>query len=75
MIIDIDRNVFITIVFIVLFSVVLYMKKPEIMFNSDGEFKQYGSGEGQTLYPIWLVVMISSIVLYSILISRSNKFI
>ena len=74
MIIDIDRNVFITIVFIVLFSVVLYMKKPEIMFNSDGEFKQYGSGEGQTLYPIWLVVMISSIVLYSILISRSNKF-
>ena len=75
MIIDIDRNVFITIVFIVLLSVILYVKKPDIMFNSDGEFKQFGSGEGQTLYPIWLVVMILSIILYTILISRSNKFI
>ena len=75
MIIDIDRNVFITIIFIVIFSVVLYIKKPDIMFNSDGEFKHFGSGEEQTLYPIWLVVMVSSIVLYTILISRSNKFI
>lgn len=75
MIIDIDRNVFITIIFIVIFSVALYMKKPDFMFNSDGEFKHFGSGEEQTLYPIWLVVMVSSIVLYTLLISISNKFI
>ena len=75
MIIDIDRNVFITIVFIVLFSVVLYVKKPDVMFDSNGDFKQFGSGEEQTLYPIWLVVMISSIVLYVFLITKSNKFV
>ena len=75
MIIDIDRNVFITIVFIVLFSVVLYVKKPDVMFDSNGDFKQFGSGEDQTLYPIWLVVMISSIVLYVLLITKSNKFV
>ena len=42
MIIDIDRNVFITIVFIILFSVVLYAKKPDVMFDSNGDFKQFG---------------------------------
>ena len=75
MIIDIDRNVFITIVFIVLFSIVLYVKKPQVMFDSNGDFKQYGTGENQTLYPIWLVVMISSIILYVFLITKSNKFV
>ena len=75
MIIDIDRNVFITIVFIVLFSVVLYVKKPDVMFDSNGDFKHFGSGEDQTLYPIWLVVMISSIILYVFLITKSNKFV
>ncbi len=75
MIIDIDRNVLITIVFIVLFSVALYVKKPDIMFDSSGEFKQFGSGNDQTLYPIWLVVMISSIILYVFLITKSNKFV
>jgi hypothetical protein len=75
MIIDIDRNVLITIVFIVLFSVILYVKKPDIMFDSSGDFKQFGSGSGQTLYPIWLVVMISSIILYVFLITKSNKFV
>jgi hypothetical protein len=75
MIIDIDRNVFITIVFIVLFSIILYVKKPQVMFDANGDFKQYGTGEDQTLYPIWLVVMISSIVLYVFLITKSNKFV
>ena len=75
MIIDIDRNVLITIVFIVLFSVVLYVKKPDVMFDSNGDFKQFGSGPGQPLYPIWLVVMISSIILYVFLVTKSNKFV
>ena len=75
MIVDIDKNVLITIVFIVLFSVVLYVKKPELMFDSSGEFKQFGTATDQTLYPIWLVVMISSIILYVYLITNSNKFV
>ena len=75
MIVDIDKNVFITIVFILLFSVLLYVKKPDIMFDSSGDFKQFGSGKDQTLYPIWLVVMISSIILYVFLITKSNKFV
>ena len=70
-----DQNVFISIVFIVLLSVILYVKKPSVMFDSDGDFKQFGSSSGQTLYPIWLVVMVSSIVMYVFLITKSNKFV
>jgi hypothetical protein len=75
MIVDIDKNVFITIIFIILLSSLLYVKKPDLMFDSSGEFKQFGSGSDQTLYPIWLVVMISSIILYVFLITKSNKFV
>jgi hypothetical protein len=75
MIVDIDKNVFITIVFIILLSCLLYVKKPDLMFDSSGDFKQFGSGSDQTLYPIWLVVMISSIILYVFLITKSNKFV
>jgi Na+/H+ antiporter NhaC len=75
MIIDIDKNVLITIVFIILFSTILYVKKPSVMFDSSGDFKHFGTNEEQTLYPIWLVVMISSIVLYVFLITKNNKFV
>jgi len=75
MIIDMDKNVFVTTIFIVLFSVILYVKKPSLMFDTNGDFKHFGSGSGLTLYPIWLVVMISSIVLYVFLITNSNKFV
>ena len=75
MIIDIDRNVFITICFIVFLSVILYMRKPHLMFDRDGDFKQFGTGPKHTLYPVWLVVMVSSIILYVYLISNSNKFV
>ena len=75
MIIDIDRNVFITLIYIILISIVLYVKKPDVMFDSNGDFKQFGTGADQTLYPIWLVVMITSIILYVFLITKNNKFV
>ena len=75
MIIDIDKNVLITIVFIILLSAILYVKKPSVMFDSTGDFKHFGTSESQTLYPIWLVVMISSIVLYVFLITKNNPYV
>ena len=75
MIVDIDKNVLITIVFIVLFSVILYIKKPDLMFDSSGEFKQFGTGKDQTLYPVFLVILIPSIILYVLLVTKNNEFV
>ena len=56
MIINIDQNVFIVIVFQTLLAITLYCKKPYQLFNSDGSVKSYGTGKDQTLYPVFLVI-------------------
>jgi hypothetical protein len=75
MIINIDQNVFIVIVFQVLLAITLYCKKPYQLFNSDGSVKSYGTGKDQTLYPVFLVILIPSIVLYVFLVSKNNEFV
>jgi hypothetical protein len=74
MIINIDQNVFIVIVFQTLLAVTLYCKKPSQLFNPDNSIKSHGTGKEQTLYPIFLVILIPSIVLYVFLISKNNVF-
>ena len=75
MIINIDQNVFIVIVAQMLLATILYVKKPSQLFNSDGSVKSYGSGKDQTLYPVFLVILIPSIVLYVFLITKNNEFV
>jgi len=75
MIINIDQNVFIVIVAQMLLATILYVKKPSQLFNSDGTVKSYGTGKDQTLYPVFLVILIPSIVLYVFLITKNNEFV
>ena len=72
---NIDKNVFIVIIYQILMSILLYIKKPPIMFNNDGSIKSYGTGKEQTLYPIWLVILITSMILYVFLITKTNEFV
>ena len=37
-----------------------YKYKPDFMFDDNGNFKQFGTGPGKTIYPFWLVTTISS---------------
>ena len=75
MIINIDQNVFIVIVFQVLLAITLYCKKPSQLFNSEGSVKSYGTGKDQTLYPVFLVILIPSIILYVLLVTKNNEFV
>ena len=75
MIFNIDKNVFIVIVSQVLIAVTLFCKKTPQLFNSDGSIKSYGTGKDQTLYPVFLVILIPSIVLYVLLVTKNNEFI
>ena len=75
MIINIDQNVFIVIVAQILLATILYVKKPSQLFNSDGSAKSYGTGKDQTLYPVFLVILIPSIVLYVFLIVKNSEFV
>ena len=75
MIINIDHNVFIVIVAQILLATILYVKKPSKLFNSDGSAKSYGTGKDQTLYPVFLVILIPSIILYVFLVTKNNEFV
>ena len=75
MIINIDKNVFIVIVAQLLLAIALFYKKPPQLFNTDGSVKSYGTGKDQTLYPVFLVILIPSIVLYVFLVSKNNEFV
>ena len=73
--INIDKNIFIVIIVQILIGILLYIKKPPVMFNNDGSIKSYGTGKDQTLYHVLLVILIPSIVLYVFLITKSNEFV
>ena len=75
MIINIDKNIFIIIIAQILLAITLFYKKPIQLFNSDGSVKSYGTGKDQTLYPVFLVILIPSIVLYVFLVSKNNEFV
>ena len=75
MIINIDKNVFIVIVAQILLAFALFYKKPPQLFNSDGSVKSYGTGKDQTLYPVFLVILIPSIILYVLLVTKNNEFV
>ena len=75
MIINIDKNVIIVIVAQILLAVALFYKKTHQLFNSDGSVKSYGTGKDQTLYPFFLVILIPSIILYVLLVTKNNEFV
>ena len=41
---------------------VLFNVKPQFAFKEDGEMKEWGIGENKTMFPIYIVAMIISIV-------------
>tara|TARA_B100001093_G_C26335035_1_gene803519 strand:- start:226 stop:453 length:228 start_codon:yes stop_codon:yes gene_type:complete len=75
MIINIDKNVFIVIVAQILLAITLFYKKPSQLFNSYGSVKSYGTGKDQTLYPVFLVILIPSIILYVFLVTKNNVYV
>jgi len=75
MIINVDKNVFIVIIYQILMAVLLFVKKPPFMFNNDNSIKSYGTGKEQTLYPVWLVILITSLILYVFLVTTYNEFV
>ena len=41
---------------------VLFNVKPSFSFNEEGEMKQWGIGEGKSMFPVYIVAMLISIV-------------
>jgi len=52
------------VIFIVIYVIIIALK-PGFMYNKDGSLRQFGVGYNtRTVLPIWLIVLIISIVSY-----------
>ena len=72
---EIDRNLQIVIVIFIGILLVLYKKKPSIMFHADGSAKQFGTGPKKTTTPAWLVSLSITLLIYLQLTVKDGDFV
>ena len=52
-----------------------YKYKPDFMFDNNGNFKQFGTGTGKTIYPFWLVTTVSTLSVYLFIVVKKDAFV
>jgi heme/copper-type cytochrome/quinol oxidase subunit 1 len=65
MILNSDNPVYNTIIIFSVIMLLLYTIKPDVIYdNEKNEFRQFGTTDGKTLLPIYVVGMLLAIILY-----------
>lgn len=65
MFLNIDNPVYNTIIIFSIIMLLLYTTKPDVIYdNEKHEFRQFGTTDGKTLLPIYVVGMLLAIILY-----------
>lgn len=76
MFLNIDNPVYNTIIVFLIIMLILYTTKPEVVYdNEKNEFRQFGTTDGKTLLPIYVVGILMAIILYVFFyyVSKNNK--
>ena len=58
-----NKLYFTIITYLIIISLIIYLK-PSMIFTKDGKLKLFGINNGQTIYPLWIVVSIIAILSY-----------
>jgi len=65
---QIENSLTVSIVlYLFLISLVIYLK-PKLIFTEDGDIKKFGTGQKKTIYPLWLIVIITSVISFYIIL-------
>ena len=70
-----NNDIKMTIIGFAIVCFALYSIKPQFMFDSDNSFKQFGLTRDKTIYPFWLVTLLSGIIIYLCIIVKNNDYI
>lgn len=73
--IQLNDNLKISIIGVLLSSYILYDQKPYIMFHKNGNFKQFGLKQEETLLPFFLVITIIGFTLYYGLLLKEGRYV
>src|SRR5579863_6847815 len=75
MFLSIDNPVYNTVIVFSIIMLLVYMIKPDIVYgNEKQEFRQFGTTEGKTLLPIYIVGILLAIILYIFFHYLSNNY-
>jgi hypothetical protein len=74
MLLNIDNPVYNTIIIFSIIMLIIYISKPDILYdNKKNEFRQFGTTNGKTLLPIYVIGILLAIVLYVFFYYLSGK--
>lgn len=74
MILNVDNPVYNTIIIFSIIMILIYTVKPEVVYdNNKNEFRQFGTTNGKTLLPIYVVGILLAVILYVIFYYISKK--
>ena len=73
--IQLNDNLKISIVVVLVASYLIYDLKPECMFKSNGEFKNFGLNNDETPFPFFIIITIIGFTSYYGLILREGRYV
>lgn len=71
----IDKNLQTVLIIFLFINFVVYKVKPEMIFNKDGEMKDFGVGHDKTITPFWLVTLSISLIIYIYINVKTDDFV
>lgn len=72
---EIDSKLQTVLVIFTIINLGIYYYKPEICFDSNGNFKDFGSGENKTIFPFWLITLSISLLIYVYMCVQKDDFV
>ena len=56
-------------------SYIIYDQKPRLMFKDNGEFKQFGVKQDETIFPFFMMITVMGFTVYYVLLLREGKYV
>jgi hypothetical protein len=70
---NLDGNIITSLIIYLASCVVLYNYKHEKMFDENGDFKSFGLGSEETIFPYWLITSLIGLSCYYFLIIQNTN--
>jgi len=70
---NLDGTIITSLIIYLIGCGVLYNYKHEAMFDKNGDFKSFGLGKEETIFPFWLVTSLIGLSCYYFLIIRDKN--
>jgi hypothetical protein len=72
---EIDSKLQTVLIIFIIINFGVYYYKPQICFDSNGNLKEFGSGETKTIFPFWLITLVISLLIYVYVCVQKDDFV